>query len=107
MDEKKKQMLMFVILGVAILGAGSFYFLGDSGGGNRNVTQRAPRARKERVVADKTETNRRKKRETVDRGNRPKVERRERDESTASSKRRKIRRGDTKKIKKKKWSPAA
>ena len=107
MDEKKKQMLMFVILGVAILGAGSFYFLGDSGGGNRNVTQRAPRPRKVHFVPVKTETSRRKERETVDRENRPKVERRERDESTASSNRRKIRRGDTKKIRKRKWSPAA
>ncbi len=107
MNEKKKQMMIIGILGALALGAGSYYFFKDSGSGNSNVTQRAPRARKERVVADKSTTSKRKKRATVTKKDRPKIERKERKERTASSKKRKTRRGGTKKIKKKKWSPAA
>lgn len=104
MDEQKKQMVMFGVLGVLVLGTGSYYFFGrESGGPNREVTQRPPRARKPPQVADSS-TSMRKKRPTIATNDRLTVKRNIRDGRKMDKPERRIRGKDRRKIKPKKKS---
>ena len=106
MDEQKKQMVMFGVLGALVLGSGSFYFfVRDSGGQNREVSQRPPRTRKQAVVADK-KTSTRRKRTTVAKNDHPKVPRKIRDVRKMNKPKRNIRGKPTRNVKPKKKSIA-
>ena len=61
MDDKKKQMLLFGVLGVLVLGAGSYFlFLRDTGPTKKHdTTQREARARERKAPTTKKETARR------------------------------------------------
>ena len=49
MDQKKKQMIMFGVLGALVLGAGGYFVLGrDSGAGNQQAFNSGPVERRER-----------------------------------------------------------
>lgn len=109
MDQKKKQMIMFGVLGALVLGAGGYFvLLRDSGDGNQQAFDSGPAVKRERTapVENKSAAKKKeakpaaKKEETAVRRERETVE-----QETAQ--RREKSRGDRKIEKKKELKPAA
>lgn len=107
MDQQLKKKVLLAVLGVAVLGAGSYYFLaGSSSSSRRQVGREGPVQRKTRKNPRVVES-RQKKRRGKARVKVPTGLRKERvaKKSTATSK--KTRRHKAKTLKKKKIAPAA